>query len=94
MDHKRKWASPQAIIIITIILLIFAYITVDITQIKPEIRNDMDSLKNEYVELSNFLDVKIPEIDSTLIIQAGQISNQGEEINTLSEEVKKLGSEE
>lgn len=94
MNHKRKWRSPQAIIIIAIILLIFTYIGIDVTQTNPQIREGMDSIKKEIVVLSDFLDVKIPEIDSALQIQAGQISSQGEDISSLNKKVKELGSEE
>lgn len=94
MDTKKKWTSPQALIIMAIVLLIFAYIAVDMTRAKPSIKADIKEVKKEYVELSSFLDNKIPEIDSTLRVQAEQISSQSADINVLNERVSELASEE
>ena len=94
MEAKRKWVSPQAIIIIAIILLIFIYIGIDMAKIKPGIRSDLNEVRMEYVVLSDFLDDKIPEIDSTLKLQAEQILDQGSDINSLSEKVKSLAEKE
>jgi hypothetical protein len=94
MDIKKKWTSPQSLIIMTIVLLIFIYIGFDMTKIKPEIKADMRSIKSEYVELSEFLDKKIPEIDSTLKFQADQISEQSTSINILNDRVSNLSSTE
>jgi len=92
--EKQKWYSPQSIIVIALILLIFIYIGVDVTKTKPRIQSDIDSVKVQYKELSTFLDAKIPEIDSTLKIQAGQISTQRDDINELSKKLKELSKEE
>jgi alpha-D-ribose 1-methylphosphonate 5-triphosphate synthase subunit PhnL len=92
MDNKKKWTSPQSIIIMAIVLLIFVYIGIDMVRTKPAIQTDLKEMKVEYVELSQFLDKKIPEIDSTLKIQADQILNQGKDINSLNERVKDLSS--
>lgn len=93
MEKKKKWTSPQSLIIIAIVLLIFTYIGIDLGQTKPQIRKNLKEVKQEYVELSNFLDKKVPEIDSTLKIQAKQISNQGKDINFLNDRVKNLRTE-
>lgn len=93
MEKRKKWLSSQSLIIMAIILLIFAYIGIDMMQIKPQIKKDLNEVKQEYVELSNFLDKKVPEIDSTLRIQAEQISSQGNDINFLNEKVKNLGTD-
>lgn len=94
MDNKKKWTSPQSLIIMVIVLLIFAYIGYDLAKTKPSIKADIKEIKGEYVELSHFLDEKIPEIDSTLRIQADQISNQGKNINSLNERVSDLATTE
>ncbi len=92
IDTKKKWASPQSIIIMAIVLLIFVYIGIDMGKIKPAIKADIREIKGEYVELSQFLNYKIPEIDSTLRIQADQISNQSKDINSLNERVSELAT--
>lgn len=93
MDTKKKWTSPQSLLILAIVLLIFVYIGIDMAKVKPSIKSDLKEVKKEYVELSSFLDQKIPEIDSTLRIQAEQISTQSEDINALNEKVSGLGSD-
>jgi len=93
MDRK-KWKSPQSIIIMSIILLLFLYIGIDVIKTKPEIKNDIREVKKEYLELSGFLDKKIPEIDSTLRIQSLQISKQSEDINSLNSKVKTITKED
>ena len=90
MDKKKKWSSPQAIIVMVIILLIFAYIGIDVSKTKPQIKSDLKEIKAEYSELSGYLGTKLPEIDSTLKIQAEQISEQSNDINALNATVKFL----
>jgi len=91
---RRNWKSPQAIIIIAIIVVIFLYIGIDMAKTKPQIKRDIVEVKKEYLELSGFLDKKIPEIDSTLRIQADQISKQSEDINSLNSKVKTITNNE
>jgi hypothetical protein len=90
MDSRKKWKSPQAIIVMILILLIFTYIGIDMAMTKPKIMDDIKDVKAEYVELSGYLDKKLPEIDSTLRIQADQISSQGSQIDSLNQTVKKI----
>jgi cob(I)alamin adenosyltransferase len=77
----------------SIVLLIFLYIVIDVVKTKPEIKRDIIEVKKEYLELSGFLDTKIPEIDSTLRIQSEQISKQSEDINSLNSKVKTITKE-
>jgi len=90
---KGKWKSPQAIIILAIVILLFLYIGIDIAKTRPAIKKDLREVKSEYVNLSEFLDKKIPEIDSTLRTQADQISKQSEDINSLNSKFRGLTSE-
>ena len=94
MDNKKKWTSPQSLIVMVIVLLIFVYIGFDLAKTKPTIKAEIKEVKGEYVELSQFLDEKIPEFDSTLRIQAEQISNQSKDINSLNERVNDLATTE
>jgi len=91
MDRK-KWKSPQALIVMALIFLIFLYIGIDMGKVKPEIKRDLKEVKKEYTELSGFLDRKIPEIDSILRIQATQIPRQGEDIDSLNSKVNSITS--
>ena len=62
MEKKAKWSSPQSIIIIAIIVLVMTYIAVDAFKTKPYIKQEVENVKVQYKELSNYLDQKIPEI--------------------------------
>ena len=93
MEKKRKWGNPQALIIIAIIIVLFLYIGVDSFKTTPVIRAQVDSVKVEYKNLSKFLDKKMPEIDSTLILQASQIKKQTTEIEGLRSSINKIGNE-
>jgi hypothetical protein len=88
--EKKKWGSPQAIVVMALILLIFTYIGYDIFHTKPIIKAELDAVKIQYEELSDYLDNKIPEFDSTLQVQANQINRQGEAINILNNRVSDL----
>jgi len=91
--EKKKWSTPQAIIVMIIIFIIFAYIGVDAFRTKPQIKRDLIEVKGQYVELSDFLDSKVPEIDSTFKEHAQQISDQKEQINILQGTFSELEKE-
>lgn len=85
METKKKWTSPQAIIVMLVIVCIFAYITVDAFLTKPQIKKDLNDVKGQYIELSTFLDEKVPEIDSTFKEHAKQIQQQEGQITVLKD---------
>jgi len=93
MEKISKWKTPQAIIVMAIIAVIFAYIAVDAFISKPKMRNEIKDVKGEYVELSTFLDQKIPEIDSTFKEHATQIKQQKSQITVLQETLGELKEE-
>ena len=86
----KRWKSPQSIIIMIIIFLILIYIAVDSFSTKPKIKKELEAVKVEYEELSDFLDEKIPEIDSVFLEHAKQINKQKEEINLLNKTFSEL----
>jgi len=92
--EKKKWASPQAIIVMAIVALIFIYIGLDMSKTKPAIRKDLIEIRSDYINLSEYLNEKLPEIDSTLKIQADQISKQGTDISILNGRVKNISDSE
>lgn len=87
---EKKWKSPQTAIIIALILLIFCYIIIDIVHSKPKLEKEVQEVRKQYVELSSFLDKKIPEIDSTFKIHAAQLKIQKESMDTLKSELANL----
>ena len=87
---KKKWKSPQALIVIAIITVIFAYIFIDMFHTNPQFKNEMKDMKGRYTELSDFLDIKVPIIDSTFKEHAVQINNQKLQINVIDSTLKHL----
>jgi hypothetical protein len=83
MKTNSSWSSTQALIILALIALIFAYITIDVTLIKPQISRDVKDVRKKYIELSTFLNKKMPQIDSTFKIQTSQLKQQKAALDTL-----------
>lgn len=94
MESRKKWNSPQSFLVITIIILIFVYIAIDMGMTRPKIKSDINQVKEDYFELSGYVNSKIPEIDSALRIQENQLREQGQDINTLNQRVKNLTTDE
>ena len=84
---STNWKSPQSIIITVLILIIFSYMIVDAAFSKPRLEKEVKEVKNKYIELSTYLDKKIPEIDSTFKIHASEIKQQKAEMDTLKSEL-------
>jgi len=93
MMDKKKWRSPQAVIISAIVILIFAYIGIDLALTKPKMKTDIEEIRQEYVELSDFLDKKVPAIEDELQKQAEDIATQRMDMATLFEKMNQLGKE-
>ena len=55
MDSRKKWSSPQAIIVMAIILLIFVYIGIDMAKTNPAIKADIKEIKLACRDKSNFI---------------------------------------
>lgn len=91
--EKKKWYSTQAIIVMTIIFTIFVYIGIDAFLTKPQMKHDISAVKTQYIELSDFLDRKVPEIDSTFKEHAQQINAQKTQIVVLQETFSGLEEE-
>ena len=80
---EKKWKNPQSFIIALLIAVIFAYMLIDTFISKPQLKKDITEVKMQYSQLSSFLEQKIPEIDSTFVLQAQQIKEQKEQMDTL-----------
>ena len=72
---KNKWFTRQSIIVYAIIILIFAYISCDAFIAKPKMQREIDTIRDEYVEI---VKNKLPEIDSTFKHHAQEIEAQRE----------------
>ena len=91
MEKKSKWSSPQSLIISLIIVLVMAYIAVDAFQTKPFIQQEVQAVKMQYDSLSNYLNRKLPEIDSTLKVHGNKIIEQTTDIEGLKTSISKIG---
>jgi hypothetical protein len=90
MENKSKWASIQSLIITLIVVLILSYIGIDAFKTKPQIKQEVEIVKVQYMELFKYLDKKIPEIDSTLKEQGGKIIQQTTDIEEIKTSIKKI----
>ena len=92
MEKKAKWSSPQSLIIALIVVLILAYIAVDAFKTKPYIKQEVEMVKMQYDSLSNYLNEKLPEIDSTLKVHSNKILQQSSDIEGLKIDINKLSN--
>jgi hypothetical protein len=92
MEKKAKWASPQSLIIILIVLLIMTYIGIDAFKTKPYIKQEVELVKMQYDSLSQYLNKKLPEIDSTLKEHGNKIIQQTTDIEGLKTDLNKLAN--
>lgn len=92
MEKKSKWSSPQSLLITLIVVLIMAYIAVDAFKTKPYIKQQVETVKMQYDSLSNYLNQKLPEIDSTLKEHGNRIIEQTTDIEGLKTSIDKLAN--
>ena len=89
---KNKWGSFQAIFVIAVIVIIFSYIFIDILHTNPQFKSEMKNIKKQYVELSCFLDKKVPVIDSTFkehTLQINEIKESQSDIQKTQNAISK-----
>ena len=84
---QNNWKSPQAIIVIAIITIIFAYIISDITIFKPDYDKRLDEVYKKYDSLTIEIQQKFPEFEDELSNQKNQLSRQKESIISLQKYV-------
>jgi len=83
MEKNKKISSPQSIIVLCIVLLIFTYIGNDALLVKPHLQTQIDSIRVEYRDLSLYLDKRIPEIETDLESQASVINQTKADMDSL-----------
>ncbi len=86
---NRCWHSLQSILIFLVVISIFSYIAIDFFIIKPDYINKIEHVKNEYKELNQYLEEKIPEIDNQLSIHKEQLRKQDEILKSLQNQIIK-----
>ena len=85
---KNKNFNFIGTLIITFVLLLIVYTGWDAFKVRPQIKEKVDTVSVEFKELKIYLDAKLPEIDSVLILHTDQIQEQNlqlSEINKLTQ---------
>ena len=91
--RKSSWSSPQSIIIMIIVVLLFAYIASDIFVFKPEYNKMVSDVEMRYDSLSVYLEEKFPEIDRQLVDQTRHIQRQDSILRLLQEYVNEQSTD-
>ena len=81
------YKSIQSILIILIIISIFSYIGIDIFIIKPEFRQNVNEVKEQYFELNSYLEENVPKIKQELLLHKEQISKQDSILQSLQRQI-------
>lgn len=87
MDPENNYRSMPAIICVFIASFLILYAVIDFTITQPKIRNSVREVAVQFDSMKIYLDNKLPQIDSALVIHREQIREQTkhlEEINTIS----------
>jgi len=87
MKKPIKINLPSLILSLALIGMLF-YISADAFIAKPEFKQKVELVSQEFDSLSIFLTSKLPEIDSALYIHTHQIADQNKqlaELNKLTE---------
>ena len=89
---KNKNFNFIGTLIITFVLLLIVYTGWDAFKIRPEFKQKIDTVSVEFHELKLYLDAKLPEIDSVLVLHTEQLEEQNvqlDRINNLSQVLEK-----
>ena len=92
MTHQvQKKSSFTSILIIIATVLLLAYAGWDAFKVKPALNQKVDSVTVQFANLKVYLDAKLPQIDSLLVVHTNQIKEQNTqlvELNKLTEILK------
>jgi hypothetical protein len=86
--EKKSTKISFAIVLITIMLLCYALF--DAFYLKPSVNKKIEKVTIEFLDFKTYLDTKLPQIDSALIIHSEEIQCQNkklEELNTLTKRI-------
>jgi len=92
MGHQvKKKSSFTSIVIIIIALILLTYAGWDAFKIRPAVNQKVDTVTVQFANLKTYLDKKLPQIDSLLVVHTNQIQEQNNqliELNQLTEVLK------
>lgn len=83
MKKPIKINLPSLILSLALIGMLL-YISIDAFVTKPQFKNRVEYVTEEFDSLKIFLTAKLPEIDSALYIHTNQIADQNEQLEELN----------
>ena len=90
MKPQKKFSFTGTLVILVAMLLL-VYTGWDAFKVRPEINQRVDTVASEFHQLKIYLDDKLPEIDSVLVLHTDQIKEQNiqlDELNQLTQLMK------
>lgn len=88
---KKKKINLTGVLMIIVAVILLTYTALDAFKIRPELKNKVETVTTSFSDLKVYLDKKLPEIDSVLVIHTNQIEEQHlqlKELNTLTTVLK------
>ena len=83
---------PSIILSLALISMLL-YVSIDAFITKPEFKQKVEMVSQEFDSLTVFLTAKLPEIDSALYIHTHQIADQNKQLEELNKLTKILREE-
>lgn len=87
---KVTWPS---FIIVMILAYLIIQVSIDAFIVKPKVNSKVNKVTEEYYDLKTHLDIKIPEIDSTLDEHTRQIKEQNKKLMELNNKISETVSD-
>lgn len=84
MDPENNTQRLTTIICAIIAAFLLIYAVVDFTITQPKIRNNVKEVAVQFDSMKIYLDTKLPQIDSALIIHSTQIQLQTEHLKGIN----------
>ena len=78
---KITWSS---FLIAMILAILFGYAIIDAAICKPKFQEKVDYVTTEFDSLKTYLDKKLPEMESAIIVHTEQIEKQNEQLEKLN----------
>lgn len=89
----QKKTTFTGILLVLVAIILLTYTAYDAFYLRPHINQRVDTVSYQFNELKVYLDSKLPEVDSLLILHTQQINEQNKQINELNELTKVLKTE-
>ena len=86
MGHQdiKKSSSFTSIIIIIVTFILLSYAAYDAFKVRPALNLKVDTVTIQFANLKTYLDKKLPEMDSLLVVHTNQIQEQNNQLVELN----------